>query len=110
MIMITLYKPQSMLPQPDFLLFYATPAPNKETDFLGNLCKCERDVHANFQQPVNNHFVNFSGWDSLRSETLENNIVGVRCSILVIEKPKFSRVGLSESNIFLTTHCFYDPD
>jgi len=110
MIMITLCKPQSMLLQFDFLLFYPNPAPNNENDFLGNLCKWERDVSVNFQQTVNSYSVNCSGWDGLRSETLENNIVGVRCLILVIEKPTLFRVCLSERNIYLITHCFYDPD
>jgi hypothetical protein len=110
MIMITLCKPLNVIPQSDFLLFYATPFPNKETDFLGNLCKRELDVCINFQQLVNIYFVNCRGLGGLRSETLENNIVGVRCLILVTEKPTISRACLSERNIFLITHFFYDPD
>jgi len=56
-----------MILQVDFLLFYATPAPNNEADFLGNLCNCEREVRVHFQQPMNNYFVNCSGWGGLRS-------------------------------------------
>jgi hypothetical protein len=101
MITITLCKPQSMIPQSDF--YYSTqPLPlTTETLFLGNLCNFECVFRVNFQHPVNNYFVNCSGWGVLLSEMLGNCIVGVRCQILVIENQHFPGTVLPRATFLL---------